>query len=42
MLNKSERNAVAKAVELNGAAKVERVQYGVYRCRAPRASAATS
>ena len=30
-LNKNERNAVAKAVELNGAAQVERVQYGVYR-----------
>src|SRR5688500_10277776 len=36
MLNPSERNAVAKAVELNGAAKVERVQYGIYR--APSAS----
>src|SRR5688572_22182551 len=31
MLNPSEQKAIHKALELNGAARVERVQYGVYR-----------
>ena len=30
-LSNNQRNAVAKAVEINGAALVERVQYGIYR-----------